>query len=112
VTAPERLFGKAFDSVFAERQREADEFYTQIVSEMVSSEPRNVIRQGYAGLLWSKQFYHYIVADWLAGDSAQPPPPAERRGGRNREWESGQGVREKNQPKPKMALCLPYRGRC
>jgi hypothetical protein len=86
VTAPERLFGKAFDSIFAERQRETDEFYTQIVSETVSPEPKNVIRQGYAGLLWSKQFYHYVVADWLAGDSAQPPPPSERRGGRNREW--------------------------
>jgi hypothetical protein len=45
-----------------------------------------VIRQGYAGLLWSKQFYHYMVADWLTGDSAQPPPPSERQGGRNREW--------------------------
>jgi Glycosyl hydrolase family 63 C-terminal domain len=87
VTAPERFFGKAFDSIFAERQREADEFYTQIVSETVSPEAKNVIRQGYAGLLWSKQFYHYVVADWLAGDSAQPPPPSERRSGRNREWE-------------------------
>ena len=86
VTAPERLFGKAFDSIFAERQREADEFYTQIVSERVSREAKNVIRQGYAGLLWSKQFYHYVVADWLTGDSAQPPPPSQRRGGRNREW--------------------------
>jgi hypothetical protein len=86
VTAPERLFGKAFDSIFAERQRETDEFYTQIVSETVSPEPKNVIRQGYAGLLWSKQFYHYMVADWLTGDSAQPPPPSERQAGRNREW--------------------------
>jgi Glycosyl hydrolase family 63 C-terminal domain len=87
VTAPERFFGKAFDSVFAERQREIDEFYAQIISETVSPESKNVIRQGYAGLLWSKQFYHYVVADWLAGDSAQPPPPPERQSGRNHEWE-------------------------
>ena len=87
VTAPERFFGKAFDSVFAERQRETDEFYTHIVSETVSPEAKNVIRQGYAGLLWSKQFYHYVVADWLAGDSAQPPLPPERQSGRNHEWE-------------------------
>jgi len=57
VTAPERFFGKAFESVLAERQADAEEFYTQIVSERVSSESKNVIRQGYAGLLWSKQFY-------------------------------------------------------
>jgi hypothetical protein len=81
------VFGKAFDSVFAERQREIDEFYAQIISETVSPESKNVIRQGYAGLLWSKQFYHYVVADWLAGDSAQPPPPPERQSGCNHEWE-------------------------
>ena len=46
----------------------------------------NVARQGYAGLLWSKQFYHYVIRDWLNGDPAQPPPPPERLGGRNREW--------------------------
>jgi Glycosyl hydrolase family 63 C-terminal domain len=86
-TPPEQFFGKVFDSVFAERQREADEFYAQIIFEAIGPEPRNVLRQGYAGLLWSKQFYHYVVADWLAGDSAQPQPPPERRGGRNREWE-------------------------
>ena len=85
--APEGLFGKAFDTLFAERQREADEFYNAIAPLALSSEPRNAIRQGYAGLLWSKQFYHYIIADWLAGDPTQPPPPQERRGGRNREWE-------------------------
>ena len=44
------------------------------------------MRQAFAGLLWSKQFYHYVVKDWLDGDPAQPPPPAERRDGRNREW--------------------------
>ena len=84
---PEQFFGKAFDSIFAERQREADEFYSRIVSAAVDPQRKNVIRQGYAGLLWSKQFYHYVVADWLAGDAAQPPSPPERRSGRNREWE-------------------------
>ena len=43
-------------------------------------------RQAFAGLLWSKQFYHYIVKDWLEGDPAQPPPPAARRTGRNCDW--------------------------
>jgi hypothetical protein len=49
-------------------------------------EVRRVVRQAYAGLLWSKQFYHLVVRDWLAGDPAQPAPPAERKRGRNREW--------------------------
>ena len=43
-------------------------------------------RQAYAGLLWSKQFYHYIVRDWLEGDPQQPPPPASRAAGRNADW--------------------------
>ena len=43
-------------------------------------------RQAYAGLLWSKQFYHYIVRDWLEGDPQQPPPPASRATGRNADW--------------------------
>ena len=45
-------------------------------------------RQAYAGLLWSKQFYHYVLKDWLEGDPEQPPPPAEREGtgARNTEW--------------------------
>ena len=44
------------------------------------------MRQAFAGLLWSKQFYHYDVRDWLNGDPAQPPPPAERLDGRNHDW--------------------------
>jgi hypothetical protein len=45
------------------------------------------MRQALAGLLWSKQFFHYDVRRWLEGDPAGPPPPASRRTGRNREWE-------------------------
>ena len=44
------------------------------------------MRQGYAGLLWTKQFFHYVVEHWLEGDPGQPAPPAGRREGRNREW--------------------------
>jgi hypothetical protein len=86
-TPPEGFFGKAFDSVFMERQRESDEFYAHIAAETVSPEVQSVTRQGYAGLLWNKQYYHYVIADWLAGDAGQPRPPAERLGGRNRGWE-------------------------
>lgn len=45
-----------------------------------------VARQAYAGLLWSKQFYHYVVQEWLHGDKGQPPPPTERLYGRNTSW--------------------------
>ncbi len=44
------------------------------------------MRQSFGGLLWSKQFYHYVVNEWLDGDPAGPPPPGERHGGRNHEW--------------------------
>src|SRR5919198_943841 len=54
-------------------------------SEM-DQKARKVARQGYAGLLWSKQFYNYVIREWLSGDPAQPPPPSERQFGRNREW--------------------------
>ncbi len=50
------------------------------------SRSQDVARQGYAGLLWSKQFYHYVIREWLNGDPGQPKPPPERLGGRNREW--------------------------
>jgi hypothetical protein len=80
------LFGEEFERTFEARQREADEFYGEIVPADLSEDARGVMRQSLAGLLWSKQFYHYVVRDWLAGDPAQPAPPPERRKGRNREW--------------------------
>ena len=74
-----------FDKTFALRQREADEFYAMIIPEDLSADARNVMRQGFAGMLWSKQFYHYVVKEWLQGDSGNPPPE-ERRKGRNHQW--------------------------
>jgi hypothetical protein len=76
----------AFDAVFTQRLAEADEFYRSKLPSQLTPAERNVVRQGYAGLLWSKQFYHYVVADWLDGDPATPKPPASRQGGRNAEW--------------------------
>ncbi|MBC7932458.1 MAG: glucosidase, partial [Rubrivivax sp.] len=52
----------------------------------LAPDAKNVMRQSFAGLLWSKQFYHYVVKDWLAGDPGQPAPPAARAEGRNHEW--------------------------
>ncbi|MBI3880961.1 MAG: glucosidase [Verrucomicrobia bacterium] len=76
----------AFDKIFTTRLREADEFFTSINPRELSIEEANVVRQGYAGLLWSKQFYHYVVNDWLKGDPGAPTPPVPRATGRNSEW--------------------------
>jgi len=78
--------GADFEQIFSERQREADEFYATVIPKDLSVDTKNVMRQAFAGLLWSKQFYHYVVKDWLEGDPAFPAPPPERRRGRNHEW--------------------------
>lgn len=84
---PDQPLGPEFDRIFETRVREADEFYATITGANLDAAERGVVRQGYAGLLWSKQFYHYVVGDWLKGDPAGPPPPGSRRRGRNHEWE-------------------------
>ncbi len=84
--AATRPFSEEFDRVFDARQGEADAFYAARMPKGMNEEERRVARQGYAGMLWSKQFYHYVVKDWLEGDPAHPPPPAERKDGRNHEW--------------------------
>jgi hypothetical protein len=80
-------FGADFDAILAARRAEADDYYAGILPADLGPEERRVARQAYAGLLWSKQFFHYVVKDWLQGDPAQPPPPPARLGGRNAEWQ-------------------------
>jgi len=79
-------FAKGFDALFVQRQKEADEFYSSRLAKELSGDAHQVMRQAYAGMLWSKQFYHYDVHTWLDGDPAGPAPPEERWEGRNREW--------------------------
>jgi hypothetical protein len=83
---PPEPFGADFDRVFAERAEEADELYRHRIPATLSDDDRRISRQAYAGLLWTKQFYHYVVKEWLEGDPDQPPPPARRRQGRNHDW--------------------------
>jgi hypothetical protein len=83
---PPHPFGASFDTLFRRRQEEADRFYANRIPAEATADERAVIRQAYAGLLWSKQFYHYVVRDWLEGDPASPAPPAERLSGRNSDW--------------------------
>jgi hypothetical protein len=83
---PGNPFGETFEAGFRQRIAEADAFYENRAPEGASDDEKRVIRQGYAGLLWSKQFYNYVVKEWLDGDPLQPPPPPERRRGRNADW--------------------------
>ena len=75
-----------FDAIFDLRRAEADEFHAARAPVGLSAEPAAIQRQALAGMLWSKQFYYYVVEHWLEGDPAQPAPPNERVGGRNAEW--------------------------
>ena len=86
VSATSRPFSTSFDLTFAERRKEADEFYASVTPPTLSADSRNVMRQAIAGMLWSKQFYHYVVKQWLDGDPGNPAPPLERINGRNHEW--------------------------
>jgi hypothetical protein len=83
---PQDPLGYDFNWIFERRQREADEFYAARTPSALGAEERRVARQAYAGLIWSKQFFHYAVKEWLEGDPAQPAPPAGRGAGRNHEW--------------------------
>ncbi|MBL8293608.1 MAG: glucosidase [Bryobacterales bacterium] len=74
-----------FNAVMAQRSAEADEFYS-FQPPHLPEDARRVQRQAFAGLLWSKQFYHYVIEQWLEGDPAMPPPPQSRKVGRNSAW--------------------------
>ena len=97
-TGPTPLLFDDFDKHVAQRKQEADAFYDQLQARTtddekwttrateISKDLRQIQRQAFAGMLWSKQFYHYDMPMWLKGDPAQPAPPSERKRGRNREW--------------------------
>jgi hypothetical protein len=75
-----------FEDLVEKRQIEADTFYNELQSGIESTDVRNVQRQAFAGMLWSKQFYYLDIPQWLKGDPGQPAPPPERRHGRNSAW--------------------------
>lgn len=75
-----------FHTIFEERIREADEFYAQRIGQHLTAEKKNIARQAYAGLFWSKQFYYFVQPEWQKGDPAQPPPPPSRASIRNADW--------------------------
>jgi hypothetical protein len=79
-------FGEEFEKTFELRRTEADQFFAHRFPQECSDDARNVLRQAIAGLLWSKQCYHYDVRTWIEGDPGQPTPPPERKKGRNHDW--------------------------
>ncbi len=78
--------GAEFDQVIAQRRAEADEFYAELTPASASADEAMVMRQAFAGMLWSKQLFYYNVARWLDGDPTQPAPPQQRLTGRNSRW--------------------------
>jgi hypothetical protein len=75
-----------FDAILDQRRAEADEFYGALQLGIDDPEMRRVHRQAIAGMLWNKQFYYFDIPEWLDGDPLQPPPPAQRKHGRNADW--------------------------
>jgi len=74
------------DAIVAQRRAEADEYWASITPKGTSDDEARVLRQAMAGLLWSKQFYHFNVKRWLSGDPTSPPPPPDRAAIRNNDW--------------------------
>jgi hypothetical protein len=77
---------KDFNDIFKTRIEEANEFYDGAQHSIKDEDNRNIQRQAFAGMLWSKQFFYYDVSRWLNGDPGQPPPPGSRKKGRNHDW--------------------------
>ena len=75
-----------FEKTFTQRLNEADAFYNELQAGVKNVDAKNVQRQAFAGMLWSKQFYYYDVPQWLNGDPGQPAPPSNRKRGRNSDW--------------------------
>jgi mannosylglycerate hydrolase MGH1-like protein len=84
--AQDQALGAGFREIFSARKNEAEEFYATIIPAAADADTRNIMRQAFAGMLWSKQYYHYVVRDWICGDPAMPKPPDTRKSGRNHAW--------------------------
>ncbi|HEX8312970.1 MAG TPA: hypothetical protein VF614_16720 [Chthoniobacteraceae bacterium] len=84
--APLVMDSATFAEVFAQRKAEADAFFATKTAPQLGKQQSDVLRQAYAGLLWSKQFYHYVVEQWRDGDSAMPAPPVGHKESRNGDW--------------------------
>ncbi len=80
-------FSKSFENIFGQRKQEADEFYAEVLPRNISDDLRNIQRQALAGLLWSKQYYHYDIERWINGGDGIVQESGHRKKGRNHEWQ-------------------------
>jgi hypothetical protein len=80
-------FGDVFSATFEERIDDADRFYAALNPYSKDEDERRIQRAACAGMLWNKQYYNYVIRDWLNGDPLQPPPPPQRLQGRNWKWQ-------------------------
>ena len=86
-TMTENAFTKGFENIFATRKQEADDYYASILPTGISEDMARIQRQAIAGLLWSKQYYHYDVEEWLATSDGITPVSNSKMTGRNHEWQ-------------------------
>jgi hypothetical protein len=92
--------GRGFETVMATRAAEADAYFAELTPAASTPDEAAVLRQAVAGMIWGKQFYHYDVTRWLAGDPSSPAPPAERLTGRNSTWRHVQASDVISMPDP------------
>jgi hypothetical protein len=78
--------GKHFEEVMKKRCKEADDFYSEVIPKSLDADSANVMRQGLAGMLWSKQYYYYDVNRWLEERGADPFLPSRKAAPRNDHW--------------------------
>ncbi|MCE9562158.1 MAG: glucosidase [Planctomycetes bacterium] len=79
-------FGDAFETVMDARRKEANEFYAEVIPASLSADEKNVMRQALAGMMWSKQFYHYDVDKWLEERGSDPFKANRKQAPRNDHW--------------------------
>ena len=79
----------AVQGIVDQRHAECDAYYEELFrGKNLDDERKSISRQAFAGMLWSKQFYHYVVEDWLNGDPLPPRPPESRKSSRNAGWKT------------------------
>ena len=84
--ADDKPFTKGFEKIFDVRKQEADDFYNAILPTDISADLKNIQRKALAGLLWSKQYYHFDVERWLTTSDGITPVNDAKRNGRNSDW--------------------------
>jgi len=82
----DKPFSNGFKNIFTVRKQEADDFYNAILPNHISNDLKNIQRKALAGLLWSKQYYHFDVERWLNTSDGITPVNDGKRNGRNNEW--------------------------